>query len=279
LPDGWLNVVLADPVKSSEILLGSSEVGLVTFTGSDTVGWSIARAAERTRVVLELGNSTPVIVTASADLDRAATISAQSAFAFAGQACVSAQRMIVDSGVHDEFVEKLLEKVATIQSGDPADENTVAGPVINADARDRILASIESAVAGGAELRCGGEDLGGNVISPAVLTGVPAAAQISCREIFGPVLTVTRTSTFDEAIEVANSTDYGLQASVFTESLPEVQKATASLDFGSVIINDSPSYRADPMPYGGVKASGNSKEGPLYAVREMTVERLVVITD
>lgn len=279
LPAGWLNLILAEPVESSRILLEAPEVGLISFTGSAPVGWSIARAAERTKVVLELGNSTPVIVTESADLDRAATIATQSAFMFAGQACVSAQRLLVDERVHDAFLEKLKAKVSEVVAGDPAEDTTLTGPVINADARDRILASIEAAIDDGAKLELGGEPVGGNVIAPTLLSNVPADAAISCNEIFGPVLLVTRTSGLDESIRIANSTDHGLQASVFTTSLPDSRRASLELEFGSVIVNDAPSFRADAMPYGGVKSSGNSKEGPAYAVREMTEERLIVFAD
>ncbi|MBK5231444.1 MAG: aldehyde dehydrogenase family protein [Thermoleophilia bacterium] len=279
LPGGWLNTILAEPVETSEILLSAREVGLVTFTGSAAVGWSIARAAERTRVVLELGNSTPIIVTSSADLDRAATLATQSSFNFAGQTCVSAQRVIVDQNIHDEFVEKLLGKVKALAVGDPWDQSTMVGPVINSDARDRIMDSIASSVEAGGELRCGGVEPTGNVIEPTVITGVAATAPLSCREIFGPVLAIISTSSFEQAIEIANGTDYGLQASVFTSRLDEAQRAAQALEFGSVLINESPSFRADAMPYGGVKSSGNSKEGPYYAVREMTEERLVVMAE
>lgn len=278
LPAGWLNLVLAEPVSTSEALLEAPEVGLITFTGSAAVGWSIARAAERTKVSLELGNSTPVIVSASADLDRAAKVATASAFGFAGQACVSAQRVLVDREVHDDLVARMREITLDVRAGDPADPETVAGPVINADARDRIVATIDAAVSAGATLEAGGKVLDGNVIAPTLISGVPADAEISCRELFGPVLTVTATDSFDQALEIANSTEYGLQAAVFTESLPETMAAARRLDFGGVIINDAPSWRVDPMPYGGIKASGNTKEGPAWAAREMTEEKLLVVT-
>lgn len=279
LPAGWLNVVLADPIRTSEILLEAPEVGLVTFTGSAAVGWSLARAAERTKVSLELGNSTPVIVSASADLDRAAEKTVSSAYGFAGQACVSAQRVLAVGGIHDEFVDRLASEVDSIIAGDPADPETLVGPVINSESRDRILSWVRSAVQEGARLERGGETVSGNVVAPTLLSDVMADAPISCREVFGPVLVVTRVDSFAEAIDIANSTDYGLQAAVFTSNLAEVQNASRNLDFGGVIINDAPSWRADPMPYGGVKASGNTKEGPGWSVREMTEERLIVIAD
>lgn len=277
LPAGWLNLVIADPADTARIMLEAPEVGLITFTGSAAVGWSLARDAERTKVSLELGNSTPVIVTESADLARAARITAASAFGFAGQACVSAQRALVDTRIHDEFMNRLLEEAKGVAAGDPGDPETVTGPVITPEARDRIIESIEAAVAGGGTVETGGDVISGSVIAPTVISGVSPEAPISCREVFGPVLAVTAVDSFDEAVDVANSTEYGLQAAVFTESLPEAMSAAGRLEFGGVIVNDAPSWRADPMPYGGVKASGNTKEGPAHAAREMTEERLVVL--
>lgn len=276
LPDGWLNLVLADPAATSEALLNAPEVGLVTFTGSAAVGWSIARAAERTRVALELGNATPVIVTPSARFEKAAADVTASAFGFSGQACVSAQRVLVDRKAR-EFVPMLVENAKRCLAGDPSDARTVTGPVIDAASRDRIIDSIERAVAAGATLECGGEVLEGNVIAPTVLTGVSPDWPIACEEVFGPVLAVIEYEDLDQAFEIANATDLGLQASIYTESLSEARRAAMSLEFGSVIVNDPPTFRADPMPYGGVKASGNVKEGPAHAVRDMTEERLVVL--
>jgi acyl-CoA reductase-like NAD-dependent aldehyde dehydrogenase len=279
LPAGWLNLVLAEPAETSRILLDAPEVGLITFTGSAAVGWSIARAAERTRVSLELGNSTPVLVTASADLDRAARITAASAYGFAGQACVSAQRVLVDRTVHEAFLDRMQDAVGAVVAGDPADPDTVTGPLITPEAKDRVMATIGAALDDGATLEAGGQALEGNLIAPTLISNVRPDAEISCREVFGPVLVVTATDSFDQALEIANSTDYGLQAAVFTESLPETMEAARKLNFGGVIVNDAPSWRADPMPYGGIKASGNTKEGPAYAAREMTEEKLIVLTD
>jgi acyl-CoA reductase-like NAD-dependent aldehyde dehydrogenase len=279
LPAGWLNLVVAEPVATSQILLDSPEVGLITFTGSASVGWGIARRAERTRVSLELGNSTPVIVTESADLERAARITAGSAFAFSGQACVSAQRVLVDRRVHDDFVGLLHEYTEATVTGDPRDPGTVAGPVITEQACDRILTAIDDALHDGASLQAGGGLTDGNVIEPTLLTGVDPDSDISCLEVFGPVLAVSATADFDESIRRANATDYGLQAALFTRSLEETQAGLRALNFGGVIVNDAPSWRVDTMPYGGTKASGNSKEGPAYAALEMTEEKLVVLAD
>ena len=195
LPPGWLNLVLAEPVETSRILLESRDVGLITFTGSAAVGWGLARAAERTKVSLELGNSTPVIVTRSADLDRAAEIASASAFGFAGQACVSAQRVLADESVHDELLERLRRRAEETPAGDPTDPDVVVGPVISVEARDRIMTTIESTLADGATLEAGGKVIDGNVIAPTLISGVPGDAYISCREIFGPVLVVTPTRT------------------------------------------------------------------------------------
>lgn len=279
LPPGYLNLVVADPAEACARFLAAPEVGLITFTGSAAIGWGIAKAAERTKVALELGNSTPVVVSRSANIDRAAQITAHSAFMFAGQACVSAQRAIVETEVLEEFTARIVELAEEAAAGNPEEAATLVGPVITPEAHDRVLGAIEAAVEQGASLLTGGKSLGQNVVAPTVLGNVSPEAPISCQEVFGPVLGIIASESFDESLRVANGTDYGLQAAVFTDSLTEATKAASVLDFGSVIINDAPSFRADPMPYGGVKASGNTKEGPAYAIREMTEERLIVRAD
>jgi acyl-CoA reductase-like NAD-dependent aldehyde dehydrogenase len=278
LPRGWLNQVVCEPEHFAKVLVDSPEVAVITFTGSAAVGWSLSRAVERTKVLLELGNSTPVIVSASADLERAADITAASAYGFAGQVCVSAQRVLVDRSVHDEFLSLLRDRAETMVAGDPTNPETMVGPVITEASRDRILGRIEVAVGDGATVEAGGTVIGGSVIAPTLLTGLGPDADLSCKEVFGPVLGVAPTASFDQAIEIANSTEYGLQAAVFTGSLTEVTEASRRLDFGGVVVNEAPNWRVDLMPYGGIKASGNTKEGPARAAREMTEERLVVVS-
>ena len=249
---------------------------LITFTGSGPVGWGLRERAARKRVNLELGNSTPVIVAADADLADTAARLAANAFSFAGQSCISVQRIYVERSAYDAFVEQFVPRVEALVVGDPADEDTDVGPVIAPSERDRIIDWIDEARTAGAEILTGGR-LEGELIAPTVIAGAPADAKVSCDEVFGPVCTVTPFDTVDEAIALANGTRFGLQAGVFTKDLSVALRAARELEFGGVTVNEAPTFRADQMPYGGVKDSGNTREGPAYAVREMTEERLVVL--
>jgi acyl-CoA reductase-like NAD-dependent aldehyde dehydrogenase len=276
LPPGWLNVLVGPASEIGDVLVEDERVKVITFTGSSGVGWKLAERSPRKRVNLELGNATPLIVEADADLDAAVAATAQHGFSFAGQSCISIQRVYVQDGVYDEFVSGLVPKVEALQVGDPADEDTDVGPVIDEDARDRILEWIEEARAGGAEVLTGGE-LDGELVRPTVIADARPELKVSCEEVFGPVVTVNRYGAIDEAIELANGTPYGLQAGIFTGSIRTAMRAAQELEFGGVTVNEAPTFRADQMPYGGVKESGNTKEGPAYAVRELTDERVVVI--
>ena len=276
LPPGWVNVVVGPSAAIGDVLVEDERVRALTFTGSGAVGWELRERAPRKRVALELGNATPVIVAADADVDRAAAQVAAHAFSFAGQSCISVQRVYVERPRYDEFLQRLLPRVEGLKLGDPADEETDVGPVIDADARDRILAWIDEARAAGAEVLAGG-GLDGELIRPTVLANPPRDAKVSCEEVFGPVCTVTAVSSLDEALELANATRYGLQAGIFTAGLDTALRAAQELEFGGVTVNEAPTFRADQMPYGGVKDSGNTREGPAYAVRELTEERVVVI--
>jgi acyl-CoA reductase-like NAD-dependent aldehyde dehydrogenase len=272
LPEGWLNVVVGRASEIGDVLVEDERVKLITFTGSGDVGWGLQERAPRKRVKLELGNSTPVIVAADADVDAAAAKLAGSAFSFAGQSCISVQRIYVEQSGYDAFVRTFVPKVEALKVGDPADEETDVGPVIDDGARTRIREWIEEA---DGEMLAGGEQDG--LLRPTVLANVSDDRRVSCEEIFGPVVVVNAIGSIDEGIERANGTRYGLQAGVFTSSLDTALRAADRLEFGGVTVNEAPTFRSDQMPYGGVKASGNTKEGPAYAVRELTEERLVVI--
>jgi acyl-CoA reductase-like NAD-dependent aldehyde dehydrogenase len=273
LPAGWLNVLVGPASEIGDALVEDERVKLITFTGSSGVGWKLKERAPKKRVNLELGNATPLIVAADADLSAAATKVSQNAFAFAGQSCISVQRVYVERSAYDEFVQQLIPLVEALKVGDPADEDTDVGPVIDVDARARILEWIK---ASSGEVLAGGE-LEGELIRPTVIANPAADDEVSCEEVFGPVCTVTAVDSIDEAIRLANSTRYGLQAGIFTGSLDNALRAAQELDFGGVTVNEAPTFRSDQMPYGGVKDSGNTREGPHYAVREMTEERLVVV--
>jgi acyl-CoA reductase-like NAD-dependent aldehyde dehydrogenase len=276
LPSGWLNVVVGPSSEIGDVLVEDDRVKVITFTGSSGVGWKLAERSPRKRVNLELGNSTPLIVEADADLDAAVAATAQHGFSFAGQSCISIQRVYVQEAVYDEFVSALVPKVEALKLGDPADEETDVGPVIDEGARERILEWIDEARSGGAEILTGG-DLDGDLVRPTVIADAGPELKVSCQEVFGPVVTVNRYVTLDEAIELANGTEFGLQAGIFTASIRTAMRAAQELEFGGVTVNEAPTFRADQMPYGGVKESGNTKEGPAYAVRELTDERVVVI--
>jgi acyl-CoA reductase-like NAD-dependent aldehyde dehydrogenase len=273
LPPGWLNVVVGPAAEIGDVLVEDERVKLITFTGSSDVGWELRRRAHKKKVNLELGNATPVVVTADADIGTAATKLAQNAFSFAGQSCISVQRIYVEQDAYDAFVERFVPLVEELNLGDPADEETDVGPVIDEDARERILAWIEET--SGEVLTGGAQD--GELIRPTVIANPAPDDKVSSEEVFGPVCTVTAVPSLDEALRLANATRYGLQAGIFTSTIDNALRAAQGLEFGGVTVNEAPTFRADQMPYGGVKDSGNTREGPHYAVREMTEERLVVV--
>jgi acyl-CoA reductase-like NAD-dependent aldehyde dehydrogenase len=273
LPPGWLNVLVGPASEIGDVLVEDDRVKLITFTGSSGVGWKLKERAPKKRVNLELGNATPLIVAADADVSTAATKVSQNAFAFAGQSCISVQRVYVERSAYDEFVRQLVPLVEALKVGDPADEDTDVGPVIDEDARKRILEWIK---ASSGQVLTGGE-LEGDLIRPTVIANPGSDDEVSCEEVFGPVCTVTAVDSVHEAIELANGTRYGLQAGIFTTSLDNALRAAQELEFGGVTVNEAPTFRSDQMPYGGVKDSGNTREGPHYSVREMTEERLVVV--
>ena len=276
LPPGWLSVVAGSSSEIGDVLVEDERVKAITFTGSGAVGWGIKERAPKKKVNLELGNATPVIVTADADLDAAAAALAANSFSFAGQSCISVQRIYVERPVYDKLVERLVPLVEALEVGDPADEETDVGPVIDEDAKQRILEWIEEARSGGADVLTGGEEQDG-LIRPTVIANAEPELKVSCEEVFGPVVTVNAVDSLDDAIALANGTRYGLQAGIFTSSLESALRAARELDFGGVTVNEAPTFRTDQMPYGGVKDSGNTREGPHYAVREFTEEHLVVI--
>jgi acyl-CoA reductase-like NAD-dependent aldehyde dehydrogenase len=276
LPPGWLNVLVGPASEIGDVLVEDERVNAITFTGSSDVGWSLRERAARKRVNLELGNATPLIVEADADVEAAAAATAQHGFSFAGQSCISIQRVYVQRMVYDDYLGRLLPKVEQLVLGDPADEETDVGPVIDEGARERILEWIDEARSGGAEILAGGE-LEGELIRPTVIANAGSDLKVSCEEVFGPVVTVNPYDALDEAIELANGTRYGLQGGIFTSNVQTAFRAAQELEFGGVTVNEAPTFRADQMPYGGVKDSGNTREGPAYAVRELTEQRVVVL--
>jgi acyl-CoA reductase-like NAD-dependent aldehyde dehydrogenase len=274
LPPGWLNVVSGSSSAIGDELVADERVKLITFTGSGEVGWGIAARAPRKRVKLELGNATPAIVCADAPKGTASKLAAN-AFSFAGQSCISVQRIFVLADGWDAFIAEFVPKVEALKIGDPGDPETDVGPVISGGDRERILEWIADSKG---DVLTGGDTTGDGLIRPTVIANPAPSDKVQCEEVFGPVVTVTRVASLDDAIEQANATRYGLQAAIFSSDLPSCLAAAQRLEFGGVIVNEAPTFRADQMPYGGVKASGNTKEGPAWAVRELTEERLVVLS-
>jgi len=276
LPVGALTLVNGPGATIGQTLADHPGVAMISFTGSAAVGWELARRHPRKRVALELGNSTPVIVCDDADIGRAADRIAASGFTHAGQSCVSVQRVIAHAAIHDRLLELVVERVDRLVVGDPLDPATDVGPLITAAARDRVASWIDEAVAAGATLATGGVVRDG-LLAPTVLTGVEPSMRVFAEEAFGPLVGFTRFRAIDEAIDLANATPYGLQAGIFTARTDRALGWARRLRFGGVLINETPTFRADQMPYGGVKDSGNTREGPAAAVRSMTESRLVVV--
>jgi acyl-CoA reductase-like NAD-dependent aldehyde dehydrogenase len=273
LPPGWLSVVAGPASEIGDVLVDDERVQAITFTGSGAVGWGLRERAPRKRVNLELGNATPVIVCPDAPAGTAGKLAANG-FSFAGQSCISVQRIYVLDEAWDSFVSEFIPLVEALKIGDPADEETDVGPVIDEGARDRVLAWIAEA---DGEILTGGDMSEDGLIRPTVIANPSPQDKVSCEEVFGPAVTLTRVESLDRAIELANSTRFGLQAGIFTSDIASALRAARELEFGGVTVNEAPTFRADQMPYGGVKDSGNTREGPAFAVRELTEDRLVVI--
>jgi len=276
LPAGWLNVVTGGGGSVGNALVDHERVPYLTFTGSPDVGWGIKARAPRKKVGLELGNNAPVIVEPDADLDVAATKIVAGGFGYSGQTCISVQRVYAHDAVRDELVDRVVAGVEALVVGDPLDDSTDVSALIDAGERDRIVGWIDEATGGGAKIATGG-DVVDDVLRPTVLTGVLPDMKVCSQEVFGPLIGFQGYTDLGTAFDLANGSRYGLQAAVFTNDVRAALRAAQTLDFGGVMVNEMPTFRTDQMPYGGVKDSGNTKEGPHYAVREMTEERLVVI--
>lgn len=276
IPLGALNVI-APPDEMAHNLVTDQRPRMISFTGSARVGWSIRAQAGAKEVVLELGGNAAVLVGADCDLGHAVERCLASGFGYAGQTCISAQRILIEEPVYGEFVERLVAGAKALKVGDPLDETTRVGPMISEKEAGRVAAWLDEAKSAGAKLLSGGER-NGLLIQPTVIEGAGPDMNVSCQEVFGPVVTVSPFKTWEEALAIANSTRYGLQAGVFTRDLGRVLQAFQTLDVGGVIVNDAPSYRMDSMPYGGVKESGSGREGVRYAIEEMTEVRLLVFT-
>jgi acyl-CoA reductase-like NAD-dependent aldehyde dehydrogenase len=278
LPERWLQVVCGSGSEVGNAIVENEGIGAITFTGSAGVGWEIRAKAARKKVNLELGSTAPLIVHEDGAWEEAADAAKIHAFSHAGQSCISVQRILVHDSVAGDFTERFVKNVESLVVGDPMDEDTDVGPLISEDDRDRVKQWVDEAAKAGGEILTGGELVDeGRCLAPTVLREPPREEKVWCEEIFGPVATVHTFKDFDQAIALANDAHYGLQAGIFTRDLGLAIEAGKRLEFGGVLVNEVPTFRTDQMPYGGVKDSGNTREGPAYAVRELTEERLVTL--
>ena len=278
LPEGWLSVVPGPGSEVGNAIVEHELTGALSFTGSAVVGWGIRSRVPHKKVNLELGSNAPLIVNDDGDWEMAADKAKIHAFSHAGQSCISIQRILVHEAVADRFVERLVGNVEELRVGDPLDPETDVGPLISPGDRDRVMEWVGEAVAGGARLLTGGELVDeGRCMAPTLLEAPPREAKVWCEEVFGPVATIDRFADFGEALRMANDSKFGLQAGVFTRDMGRGLEAARSLEFGGVLINEVPTFRADQQPYGGVKDSGNTREGPAFAVLELTEERFITL--
>jgi acyl-CoA reductase-like NAD-dependent aldehyde dehydrogenase len=277
LPDGYLNLVSGSGRNVGQWLAGNESIRFFTFTGSTEVGRALRREAGLRPTSLELGSISSTMICEDADLDDAVGKCISAAFRKAGQVCTSIQRLYVHDDVFASFMERMLEATAKLKVGDPWKPETDVGPMVDVGEAERVETWVREARAGGARVLCGGGRRG-PVMEPTILTEANPTAQVMCREVFGPLVTVSRYSDLDVAVASINDTPYGLAAGVFTRDLGRAVELTRRLHMGSVHINQTSSSRVDLMPYGGAKDSGPGREGPRYAIEDMTEERLVTIS-
>ncbi|SHI76687.1 aldehyde dehydrogenase family protein [Propionispora hippei] len=275
LPQGYLNLLTGSGAKLGEWLLAEKRIGFYSFTGSPAVGKELLSKAGFRRVALELGSNSANIVHHDTDVAAVAALCAKYAFANAGQVCISCQRVYVHRSVYQEFCDKAVAYAKQLVVGDPLDPNTDVGPMISEGEAERVEEWVKEAVAQGATVLAGGTRSGA-WFAPTILTNVRPDMKLVCQEAFAPLFSIVPYDTIQEAIAMVNDSTYGLQAGVFTGSLDVARECAMKIETGGVIINDGATFRTDNMPYGGVKESGMGKEGPQYAVREMTEEKLIV---
>lgn len=264
------------PVPALEALVKDERFRIFSFTGSTAVGWRLKALAVKAQACLELGGNAPVFVGKDADLAWAAARCAAGGYAYSGQTCIHVQRVYVEKDVLPEFRKLLVANIKELVVGDPLDEKTDVGPVIDEKSAARIEEWLKEAVSKGAKLWAGGERKG-PLIPPALVEGVPADCRLSCEEVFGPVVALEGVDSRERALDKMNDSRYGLQAGLFTNDLAFVQRAFARLDFGGVVVNDIPSFRSDAMPYGGVKDSGLGREGVRSTIEEYTEPKTLVL--
>nr|MDQ3045269.1 aldehyde dehydrogenase family protein [Chloroflexota bacterium] len=275
LPDGAVSILPMNR-EVGDLLVADERFKLLSFTGSPDVGWDMKRRAGMKSVVLELGGNAGVIVDDNADLEYAVNRVKFGAFAYAGQTCISVQRVFIHERVYDRFRDALVAECVSINLGDPADRDTELGPMIDDQAAHRTQEWVSQAVVEGARVLAGGR-AEGRFFQPTVIENATPKSFVCSREAFAPLVTLFKIPSFGRGISAVNDSVYGLQAGVFTNSLEHALAAFEGIEAGGVIINDVPTYRIDHMPYGGVKSSGLSREGLRYAIEDMTEPRLMVV--
>lgn len=270
--------VLTCGVPVAEKLVKDERVAMLSFTGSDKVGWHLKSICGKKKLALELGGNAAVIIDEGVDLTTAAKTVAIGANVYAGQTCISTQRIYVTKSAFEQFRDLLVKEYEQLKAGDPSDANVTIGPIIDKGHYERISGWVEEATKAGATILAGGKpvDLGRNVYAPTLLTNTQHSMRVNCAEVFGPVAIVEQVADFGEAISQVNNSTYGLQAGVFTNSIANMKRAHDELEVGGVILNNVPGFRIDSMPYGGIKDSGLGREGVKYAMEEMSEPRLIV---
>ncbi|PYX22046.1 MAG: aldehyde dehydrogenase [Acidobacteria bacterium] len=274
-PDGALNVI---PLSNDDaaLLVTDDRLKMISFTGSAAVGWQIKKNSGKKKVILELGGNAGVIIHNDADIEYAAERCVAGGFGYAGQTCISVQRILVQQSVYGKFTDMFLAGVKNLQIGDPLDESTDVGPLIRESDAQRAVDWVQEAARGGARVLCGGNRKG-SIVEPTVLTGTKPEMKVNCQEVFGPVVTVEPYAEFHEALRQINSSAFGLQAGLFTRDAKLMFQAFEELEVGGLLAGDVPTFRIDHMPYGGVKDSGIGREGLRYAIEEMTEPKLMVM--
>src|SRR5229473_274478 len=264
------------PFNFPSILVSDNRLKLLSFTGSTAVGWALKQKAGKKRVVLELGGNAGVVICADANLEYAADRCVIGGFGYAGQSCISVQRILVEESAYEKFVSALASRVQKLKVGNVLDDGTDVGPLINEEAARRVIAWIEEAVRDGAKIVCGGHR-NGAMVTPTVLTHTKPEMRVNCMEIFGPVVTVEKFSDYEDSLNTLNRSEFGLQAGVFTRDFKRITRAFETLEVGGLMIGEVPTFRIDHMPYGGTKDSGLGREGLRYAIEEMTEPRLLAV--
>lgn len=276
LPEAAIACITGGGSELGDAICGDDRVRKISFTGSYEVGDAICKSAGMKKVTMELGSNSPVIIMDDADLDKAAEAVAKAGYANAGQVCISAQRILTSSNVAGDYLDALKAKVEAITLGDQLEESTNVGPMVRESDARRVAEWVDEAVAAGAQLVTGGKREG-TLYQPTILDQVDPQMRVSKDELFGPAVAVTRFDNIEDAIHMANQTEFGLAAGIFTQDLDRAMRFAREVDAGNLNINWSSQWRADAMPYGGLKHSGMGKEGPHYALREMTEEKMVVM--